>query len=44
MGRVTIVITHVRGLVTPVIATHEPPSTIGAFIVTLREYLYCTNP
>ena len=25
--RVTIIITHIRGLITPLITTHEPPST-----------------
>ena len=27
IGKVTIVITHVRGLITPLITTHEPPSS-----------------
>ena len=26
ISRVTIVITHIRGLITPLITTHEPPS------------------
>ena len=26
-SRVTILITHIRGLISPLIATHEPPST-----------------
>ena len=26
MIRVTIVITHIRGFITPLITTHEPPS------------------
>ena len=29
ISRVTIVITHIRGLITPLITTHEPPSTPG---------------
>ena len=27
LSRVTIVITQIRGLITPLITTHEPPST-----------------
>ena len=27
ISRVTIVITHISGLITPLITTHEPPST-----------------
>ena len=27
ISRVTVLITHIRGLITPLIATHEPPST-----------------
>ena len=27
IGRVTILITHIRGLITPLRTTHEPPST-----------------
>ena len=26
VSRVTIVITHIKGLITPIITTHEPPS------------------
>ena len=26
ISRVTILITHIRGLITPLITTHEPPS------------------
>ena len=26
MSRVTILITHIRGFITPLISTHEPPS------------------
>ena len=26
--RVAIIITHIRGLITPLIATHEPPSKL----------------
>ena len=28
ISRVTIVITHIRGLITPLITTHEPPSML----------------
>ena len=28
ISRRTIVITHIRGLITPLITTHEPPSTV----------------
>ena len=28
ISRVTIIITHIRGLVTPLITTHEPPSFV----------------
>ena len=27
ISRVTILITHIRGLIAPLITTHEPPST-----------------
>ena len=27
MSRVTILITHIRGLIAPLMTTHEPPST-----------------
>ena len=27
IGRISIVTTHIRGLMTPLITTHEPPST-----------------
>ena len=26
--RITIIITHIRGLITPLISTHEPPSIL----------------
>ena len=26
ISRVTVIITHIRGLITPLITTHEPPS------------------
>ena len=26
ISRVTVLITHIRGLITPLITTHEPPS------------------
>ena len=29
ISRVTIVITQIRGLITPLITTHEPPSRLG---------------
>ena len=28
ISRVTIIITHTRGLITPLITTHEPPSRV----------------
>ena len=28
ISRVTIFITHIRGLITPLITTHEPPSRV----------------
>ena len=28
ISRVTIVITHIRGLITPLTTTHEPPSRV----------------
>ena len=30
ISRVTMVITYIRGLITPLITTHEPPSTQGS--------------
>ena len=38
MSRVTIVITHIRGLITPVITTHEPPSRRAAGTQQAREH------
>ena len=29
ISRVTLLITHIKGLRTPLITTHEPPSTLG---------------
>ena len=29
ISRITIVITHIKGLITPHITTHEPPSTMN---------------
>ena len=42
ISSVTIVITHIRGLITPVITTHEPPSTFECRVSILlgRKYLY----
>ena len=37
ISRVTIVITHIRGLVTPFIATHEPPNSLMIEIPVLRR-------
>ena len=31
ISRVIVVITHSRGLLTPLITTHEPPSSASAF-------------
>ena len=31
LGRVTILITHIRGLITPPIAIHEPPSRVWGY-------------
>ena len=28
ISKVTIVIIHIRGLITPLVTTHEPPSTV----------------
>ena len=28
-SRVTILITHIKGLITPLITTHEPPSRVA---------------
>ena len=35
---ITIVITHIRGLISPLITTHEPPSREGASV--LQEFLF----
>ena len=37
ISRVTILITHIRGLVTPLITTHEPPSRVLGFSLGVRE-------
>ena len=31
ISRVTILITHIKGLITPLITTHEPPSEDSGF-------------
>ena len=30
-SRVTVVIIHIKGLITPLITTHEPPSSLPTF-------------
>ena len=35
ISRVTIVITHIRGLITPLITTHEPPSKLQTVLSCL---------
>ena len=37
LSRVTIVITCIRGLITPLISTHEPPSRVWG----LRVLVFC---
>ena len=46
ISRVTIVITHIRGLITPLITTHEPPSSesiLGASFGTREPPVATTN-
>ena len=33
ISKVTILIAHIRGLITPLITTHEPPSRVWGFKV-----------
>ena len=37
IGRVTLVITYIRGLITPLVTTHEPPSSLLSQDVKLIE-------
>ena len=44
MGRVSIVMAHIRGLMTPLAPTHEPPSwgglqLVGFLVGLCRDYL-----
>ena len=43
MSRVTILITHIRGLITPLITTHEPPSR-PAIATPLNPKVRSQNP
>ena len=36
-SRVTILITHIKGLITPLITTHEPPSRVQGREMKLRR-------
>ena len=38
ISKVTIVITHIRGLITPLTTTHEPPSTKQLFQTLVLSY------
>ena len=48
ISRITIVITHIKGLVTPLITTHEPPSEAsresGTRNVKRRKLLLVASP
>ena len=35
ISRITIGITHIKGLITPFISTHEPPSSGGGWVRVL---------
>ena len=39
ISRVPILITHIRGLITPLITTHEPPSRVYPRLPNLKLYL-----
>ena len=39
ISRVTIVITQIRGHITPLITTHEPPSSIKPGILTIARFI-----
>ena len=43
ISRVSILITHIRGLITPLITTYEPPSTIGNSCRAPRNRGGCTS-
>ena len=43
ISRVTVVITHIKGLITPLITTHEPPSTPAQAPVTLEPQVPATR-
>ena len=37
ISRVTITTTHIRGLITPLITTHEPPSWVHEVLLILAH-------
>ena len=41
ISRVTIAMTHIRGLIAPLITTHEPPSRLWGF---LGRYKWAPSP
>ena len=43
ISRVTIVITHLRGLITPLITTHEPPSNLAFPTAEAKDSGACTS-
>ena len=38
-SRVTILKTHIRGLITRLIITHEPPSTVGVWALKFASLM-----
>ena len=43
MIRVTILISHIRGLITPLLTTHEPPSR-GSLVLEAQRTQRLQNP
>ena len=44
VSRVTVIITHIRGLITPLITTHEPPSRRAALQTDYNTDLVSQQP
>ena len=43
LSRVTILITHIGGLITPLITTHEPPSIVAALLTRIGlSAIFCS--
>ena len=44
ISRITILITHIRGVITPIIATHEPPSSLRSVFRCFAVFSWGPKP